>query len=239
MVFLIESDEVTALWLSALSVCLGLSTMLPHMASRSSHWVSICVTVQGWVAVILMSWLRLVAVIIVLAPLLNLITAAQQYTFCVVFRFLLLANIKNASHPLSAGPGAGVGRGGGGRGGVWRHAAPGARGATALGRLGPVHRFQLHPVPHGEGAAAEGCHPGAAAQPPAGRQAAGTRLPASLPVHLQGLHLHRDPRWIAVSEVRGEVGANARLVINWDYQVEGKIVSLAGLVPDNAPVHMK
>lgn len=101
----------------------------------------------------------------------------------------------------AAGPGAGVGGGGGGRGRVRHHAAQGARPAE-LGRGRAPDSLQLRPVPHGEGAQAEGRHPGAPGHPPAGPRAPGARLHPRLPLHLQGLHLHQHPHRAAVSEVR-------------------------------------
>lgn len=102
---------------------------------------------------------------------------------------------------MSTGPSAGVGRGGGGRGGVWHHPAPGAR-RTGLRHGGAPDSLHLHPVPHSEGAQAEGRHFGAAGHPPAGPRAPGARLCPGLPVHLQSLHLHRHPHRAAVTEVR-------------------------------------
>jgi len=100
-----------------------------------------------------------------------------------------------------AGSSAGVGGGGGGRGRVRNHAAPGARHAERR-HAGAADGLQLRAVPHGEGAQAEGRHPGAPRRPPAGRRAPGARLRPSLPLHLQGLHRRRQPRRAAVPEVR-------------------------------------
>lgn len=109
------------------------------------------------------------------------------------------------------GPSAGVGRGGGRRGCVWRHAAQGARpahfrhGGAALG-------VQLRPVPHGESPQAEGRHPGATSHPPAGLGAPGARLHPHLPLHLQGLQLHQHRHRAALSEVRHRHAADSCLV---------------------------
>lgn len=68
----------------------------------------------------------------------------------------------------SAGSGAGVGGGGGGRRHVWHHATQGTRPAGGLKHGRAPYSLQLRPVPHGEGAQAEGRHPGASGHPPAG-----------------------------------------------------------------------
>lgn len=97
-----------------------------------------------------------------------------------------------------AGPGSGVGRRGGGRGSVWDHATQGACADLDHGRASN----ELRPVPHGEGAQAEGSYPGASGYPSTGPWEKGVRLHPSVPLHLQGLHLHQHPHWAAVSEVR-------------------------------------
>lgn len=100
-----------------------------------------------------------------------------------------------------AGPGAGVGGRGGGRGCFWHHAVQETRPA-GLRRGRAPRSLQLHPVPHGKGAAAEGCQPGTPGRPPAGPRTPGATLCPCLPRHLQSLHLHQHPHQAAVSEVR-------------------------------------
>lgn len=62
------------------------------MGSQSNHLVSICVTVQGWVTVVLMRWLRRMAVITILAPLLTRCSGLRIQVLC--FQLFLLPNIK-------------------------------------------------------------------------------------------------------------------------------------------------
>lgn len=117
-------------------------------------------------------------------------------TRCMVYLLYYLPHLDDLAFS-PAGPGAGVGGGGGGRGCVWHHAAQGARAAVLRYGRAP-YSLQLRPVPHGEGAQAEGRHPGAAGHPPAGPRAPGARLCPRLPLHLQSLHLHQHPHRAAV-----------------------------------------
>lgn len=119
-----------------------------------------------------------------------------MWLVCIIYPAGVLVSM--TMHSKTAGPCAGVGGGGGGRGCVWHHATQGTRPAGLRHDRAPRG---LYPVPHREGTSTEGRHLGAPRHPPAGPRTPGARLCSCLPCNLQSFHHHQHPHRAAVPEV--------------------------------------
>lgn len=119
-----------------------------------------------------------------------------MWLVCIIYPAGVLVSM--TMHSKTAGPCAGVGGGGGGRGCVWHHATQRTRPAGLRHDRAPRG---LYPVPHREGTSTEGRHLGAPRHPSAGPRTPGARLCSCLPCNLQSFHHHQHPHRAAVPEV--------------------------------------